>query len=257
MNMKKISYLCLLPMAMGVVSPCCAGYNDKQFRNEIRDGLDLIVIRESDVVVNPDAGEMGTEVYQNPDDVDNAGMRLFVPATRYVRAGAGLTLAFATDDAEMGGVSYKSSGSYATQIGIGWNLSPVVRAELDFQEMTMKFSDLKDMGASYHTGAAMMYFDIMRRYAYTGDIVCRRRVVPFIGFGAAVGWYAFDGADGANGFVAAPRAAAGVNIMLNDLIGIDIEYQYQMMIGDGFGWGVSDGSSTSISNIMASFRANF
>ena len=45
--------------------------------------------------------------------------------------------------------------------------------------------------------------------------------------------------------------------MLNDLIGIDIMYQYQMMIGNGFGWNVRAGGVDNISNVMASFRVNF
>ena len=57
--------------------------------------------------------------------------------------------------------------------------------------------------------------------------------------------------------IAAPRATLGVNIMLNDMIGLDIMYQYQMMIGNGFGWNVRAGGVDNISNIMASFRVNF
>ncbi len=45
--------------------------------------------------------------------------------------------------------------------------------------------------------------------------------------------------------------------MFNDLIGVDIEYQYQMMIGNGFGWDARRGGVDNISNIIASFRVNF
>ena len=45
--------------------------------------------------------------------------------------------------------------------------------------------------------------------------------------------------------------------IMSDLIGIDVMYQYNMMIGHGFGWGVRDGGVDNISNVMASFRVNF
>lgn len=61
-----------------------------------------------------------------------------------------------------------------------------------------------------------------------------------------------------HGFViATPRAELGFNLKLNELIGIDIAYQYQMMIGHGFGWDVRDGGTDNISNIMATIRAEF
>ncbi len=67
-----------------------------------------------------------------------------------------------------------------------------------------------------------------------------------------------DSTGGADGFViAAPRAQVGFNIALTDLIGIDIAYQYQMMIGNGFGWDVRAGGVDNVSNVMASFRVNF
>jgi hypothetical protein len=79
-----------------------------------------------------------------------------------------------------------------------------------------------------------------------------------MGIGASIGTYEFQGNNGADGMViAAPRAVLGMNIMLVDLIGVDIAYQYQMLIGNGFGWGSHDGGVDGISNIMATVRANF
>jgi hypothetical protein len=104
----------------------------------------------------------------------------------------------------------------------------------------------------------MLYFDFARRYIQSGDITHRRTFVPFMGLGASIGTYEFQGTNGADGMViAAPRATFGFNVMFNDLIGIDIAYQYQMMIGNGFGWSSSDGGVNSISNLMATIRANF
>lgn len=254
--MKKISYLVVLPMLLA--TPALASYSDDQFRAEILEGLDLVSARANVDVPDPAPGELGLDVYQTADAGYNSDIQLFIPTKMYMRAGGGLNLPFATDKAKLGDKEYSSAGSWTTQIGLGWNLSSYVRTEIDFQESTFNFSDIDDAQANYQTIGGMLYFDFARRYIQTGDITYRRRFVPFMGLGAAAGMYKFDGAGGADGFViAAPRATLGFNIMLNDLIGIDIMYQYQMMIGNGFGWNVRAGGVDNISNIMASFRVNF
>ena len=234
-------------------------YTDKQFRNEILTGVDIISARvNADVIPDTAPGALGADVYQTVGAVDTSDTRLFIPTTMYVRMGGGLNLGFATDQAKVGDNKYDASGGYTTQIGLGWNLSSYVRTEIDLQTMTLKFSDLDDLSANYKTAGAMLYFDFARRYVQTGDITRRRTFVPFMGIGAGFGAYDFDGANGSDGFViAAPRASVGFNIMLNDLIGIDVMYQYQMMIGNGFGWDTRRGGVDNISNIMASLRVNF
>ena len=130
--------------------------------------------------------------------------------------------------------------------------------KLIFQSTTLKFSDLKNFNANYQTIGGMLYFDLARRYVQHGDITHMRHFVPFMGFGAGFGHYEFEGANGANGFVvAAPRAELGFNVMITDLIGVDIAYQYQMMIGHGFGWNTDGKGVNSMSNVIASFRVNF
>ena len=255
--MKKIS--CFAVAFAVFASGANAGYSDRDFRREVGDGLDIVVARETiEVAPEPAKGALGLDVYQTADAVAADDVRVFVPTTMYVRAGAGLNLGFATDKAVFAGTEYESSGSWGTEIGLGWNLSSYVRTEIDFQEMTFEFSDLKNRQATYQTINAMLYFDFMRRYVYTGDITRRRRFVPFMGLGAGMGRYEFEGAGGADGFViSAPRAEVGFNLMLTDVIGIDIAYQYQMMIGNGFGWDAAHDSVNSISNVMASFRVNF
>lgn len=255
--MKKLSYF----GAAAAIMTCAtahAQYSDRQFRAEVLEGLDIIGARANvDVVPDAAPGAMGLEVYQTADAIVATDVRMFIPTTMYLRAGAGLTLDFATDKATFGDQEYKTSDSYTTQIGLGWNLSSYVRTELDFQEMTLGFSDMDDAAATYQTVGGTLYFDLARRYVQTGDITRRRTFVPFIGIGAAFGHYEFEGANGANGMViAAPRATIGFNVMFNDLIGVDIAYQYQMMIGDGFGWD-THGDVANISNVIASFRVNF
>jgi hypothetical protein len=45
--------------------------------------------------------------------------------------------------------------------------------------------------------------------------------------------------------------------MLTDLVGVDVAYQYQMFIGEGFGWDVRQGGVQNISDVMVSLRMNF
>lgn len=254
--MKKISYLGVFSVFLAL--PAMAEYNNDQFRAEVLEGVDLVAAREN--INKPDLapGELGLEVYQSADAGYDSDIQMFIPTSMYMRAGGGLNLPFATDKAKIGDKEYSSSGSWTTQIGLGWNLSSYVRTEIDFQESTFNFSEIDDAQANYQTFGGMLYFDFARRYIQTGDITYRRRFVPFMGIGAAAGAYKFDGPNGASGFViTAPRATLGFNIMLNDLIGIDIMYQYQMMIGNGFGWNVRAGGVDNVSNVMASFRVNF
>ncbi|MBR5575022.1 MAG: hypothetical protein IKV93_00575, partial [Alphaproteobacteria bacterium] len=203
-------------------------------------------------------GALGLEVYEKVDVVDPGDTRMFIPASMYVRMGGGLNLGFATDKARLGNTKFEASGGYTTQIGLGWNLSSYVRAEVDFQASTLKFSDLDNYQATYNTIGGMLNFDLARRYVQTGDITHRRTFVPFVGIGAGIGVYDFQGPGGRGGIVLPmPRAVAGFNVMFNDLIGIDIYYQYQMMIGNGFGWDIPASGVDNISNIMATFRVNF
>lgn len=257
--MKKIYCLAGMLATATIYGGAYASYDHTKFQAEILEGLDLIGARDTiDTTPVAAPGELGREVYEiagamNPDDI-----QMYIPTSMYMRMGAGLNLGFATDKAQFAGKEYESSGSYTTQIGLGWNLSSYVRTEIDFHTATLKFSDLDARRATYQTLGGMLYFDFARRYVQTGDITRRRTFVPFMGIGAAFGMYDFQGTGGADGFViAAPRATLGFNIMFTDLIGIDVEYQYQMMIGNGFGWDVRAGGVDNISNIMASVRMNF
>ena len=236
-----------------------AGYDADAFRSEVIQGLDIIGARETvDVTPVVAPGALGQEVYEHANVVAPTDIQMYIPTSMYMRIGGRLNLGFATDRARFNGAEYESSGSYTTQIGLGWNLSSYVRAELDFQNSVFKFSDLDNRRATSQMIGGTLYFDLARRSVQTGDVTRRRTFVPFICVGARMGVYEFQGAHGADGFViAAPRATAGFNVMFTDLIGIDIAYQYQMMIGHGFGWGVRDGGVDNISNIMATFRMNF
>ena len=256
MHMKKIS--CLV-IALLTVMPAHAKYSNSLFKSEVSHGLDIIgAERNVDVIPDDAPGALGRDVYQKVGVVDNSDITMFIPTTMYMRAGGGFNLPFATDYAGFDGKKYESSGSYTTQIGLGWNMSSYVRTEIDAQFSTFTFHNLENRAANYQTLGAMLYFDFARRYVQTGDVTRMRHFVPFMGVGAGFGHYEFEGAGGSNGFViAAPRATLGFNVMLTDVIGIDVAYQYQMMIGNGFGWGVRHGGVDNISNVIASFRVNF
>ncbi len=241
------------------VCPTFAATNADLFTDEVSKGLDLISAELTVDTIPDDApGELGADVYRTADAMKPTDTRMFIPTSMYMRAGGGLNLGFATTKASFADAEHESSGSWSTQIGLGWNLSSYVRTEIDFQNSTFEFSDLDQYQANYKTLGGWLYFDLARRYVQTGDVTHRRAFVPFFGFGAAAGVHEFQGADGADGFViAAPRAAVGFNVMLTDLIGIDIVYQYSMLIGNGFGWDVRRGGVDNVSDIMASFRMNF
>ncbi len=254
--MKKVSYI-----LVGLIfsTGANATYDAKTFQNEISSGLDILTAEVTyKEIIEPAPGELGAEVYQVANAVKSDDVKMFIPTSMYVRMGAGLNLGFATDKAKYQGEEFESSGSWTTQIGLGWNLSSYVRTEIDFQNSSFKFSDLDGMQATYNTIGGMLYFDLARRYVEMGDVTKRRTFVPFIGVGAGFGTYEFQGENGADGMlIAAPRATIGFNVMINDLIGIDIAYQYQMAIGNGFGWDVRSGGADNISNVMATIRANF
>lgn len=274
--MKKISYF-VLAMLVGAF---CADAGAKSLTSEIRSGLknqsghssarsqSRIITQSSGALVyqpltaeGVGAGEMGHEVFYDEKPVqydEDDDYRIFIPTSMYMHMGGGMNLGFASKKAHVADEKYPSKDSWNLLIGLGWNMSSYVRTELEFQRSSFRFSDLAGEDAHYNMINGMLYFDLARRYVQKGDITYRRTIVPFMGFGAGVGVYDFKGPTGSDGLaVAAPRAELGVNFMFTDMIGIDVYYQYQMMIEHGFGWNLAHHSVDSISNIMATFRVNF
>ncbi len=271
--MKKISYFTPICLGLLVCAPTFAASRSGRFRSEVLNGLNVIRVQNvdgSNVQSQPNAidvtaasyagayGEMGQEVLYDESPAANADdYKIFVPTTMYVRMGGGLNISGATKKARVGHEKYESKNSWNTTIGLGWNMSSYVRTEIAFQESTFGFKDLS-ASADYHTLNGMLYFDFARRYVQTGDITYRRTFVPFMGIGAGIGEYEFSGTGGAGGFlVVAPRLELGMNFMLNDMIGLDVAYQYQMNIGHGFGWNTSRSGVDNVGNVMATIRVNF
>ncbi len=190
---------------------------------EVREGLDVYVGRTTAYVADDrSVGELGGEVYPSLHSHDTRDI-IYVPDDMYIRAGVGSDIEF--DD------------RIVAQIGFGWNASSYVRLELDGQ-----YHSFYDADVNSWQGGGTLYFDLARRYVRTGDIIRRRSFVPFIGIGAGIGAYDSE-------FFAAPRGVAGVNFMFTDTFGVDLSYQYSIMLGDGWDKNMSD--------VMLSARFNF
>ncbi len=256
--MQKITCGLMAMAVMAIGADARADYGRRQFRDEVLEGIDVHVARTTvDTVDDAPAGAVGAEVYDGRHSAADNNVTVYIPTKMYVRGGAGMTIAAASDRAGFNGKKYDISDAWNVQLGLGWNLSSYVRAEIDFQNATFDFDDLHDMSAVSRQVGGTLYFDLLRRWYRTGDITRRRMFVPFIGFGAGAGTYEFQGPGGADGFFVAPRAIAGFNVMITDVIGIDLAWQYQMRIGHGFGWNVRDGGVANINNVMVTLRANF
>lgn len=256
--MKKISIISLFFAAAVACNGANAGYDDGIFRQEIQKGVDVASAHETvDTTEDAPIGELGMDVYKTQNEMSNSGLRVFIPTTMYVRGGAGINLGFASDKAGIGTENVELSGGWNTQIGLGWNMSSYVRTEIDFQNHSYGFSGYPDARATSNSVGGTLYFDFMRRYVYTGDVIRRRTVVPFMGLGAGIGTYEFQGLNGTGGTFVAPRGVLGLNIMMTDLIGVDLSYQYQMVIGNGFGWNIRPGGVQSLGDLMLTFRMNF
>jgi hypothetical protein len=257
-RMKKVSLISLFFVIAAACGSAIAGYNDQQFRDEVQKGLDILAAKTHLDVVEDDApGELGLDVYQKKNAVNNDDMTIWIPSDMYIRAGAGFNMPFASDRAGINGDMVETAGAFGVQIGLGLNMSSYVRTEIDFQTTKFGFSEREYNKASMHQIGGTLYFDFARRYVMYGDITKRRTFVPYMGLGAGIGEYEFQGVGGAGGFFVAPRGVFGFNIMLTDLVGIDVAYQYQMFIGNGFGWNVYRGGVQNLGDVMVSFRFNF
>jgi hypothetical protein len=256
--MRRLPLLGLFAATFAICTGANAGYDDERFRAEVLEGLDIVSAKSTAYTVEDDApGELGLDVYQKKNVVQNNDTGMYIPNDMYVRAGVGLNLPFASDKAGFYGDEIDQSASWGIQLGLGWNLSSYVRTEIDFQVSEFSFSDHQDAIATAHQLGGTLYFDFARRYVRLGDVTKRRIFVPYMGLGAGIGAYEFQGAHGAGGMFVAPRGVLGFDIALTDLVGIDIAYQYQMFIGEGFGWDVRAGGVQNLSDVMVTFRFNF
>lgn len=256
--MKKISLLSLFCATFVLCGGANAGYDDAKFRAEVLEGLDIIAARSNAHTVEDDApGELGSDVYQKKNVVQNDGIGMYIPNDMYVRMGGSFNMPFATDKVDIYGDEVNMSAGWGVQLGLGWNLSSYVRTEIDFQLNEFGFSGYKDLNATAYQLGGTLYFDFARRYVRSGDITKRRTFVPYMGLGAGIGEYKFEGTSGSDGMFVAPRGVLGFNVMLTDLFGIDIAYQYQMFIGNGMGWDAHKGGVQNLSDVMVSFRFNF
>lgn len=272
-QMKKISCFAIACVCLAVCGNADAARRGRAFRGEVLRGLnsgrseyntrssvpcDTSKIDATAASYAGVYGELGQEVLYDESPAKNENYNLYVPTSMYVRMGGGLNISGATKKARFGTEKHAAKNSWNALIGLGWNMSSYVRTEIAFQQSEFKFKDLSDLSADYSTLNGMLYFDFARRYVQHGDITYRRTFVPFMGVGAGIGEYKFSGTGGADGFVVVvPRLELGMNFMFNDMIGLDIAYQYQMNIGHGFGWNTSRSGVDNVGNVMATIRVNF
>jgi len=187
--------------------------------------------------------------------------KIHIPTNMYIRMGGGWTAEFISGHAKYSDGRANIEGGYAIALGLGWNLSPITRAEIAYNQNQFDFAGT-DKGAITHQLVGMLYFDLVNKYVARASAIKLRPFVPFFGLGVGTGWLAFDDmADpiepGQSGMFWAPRAEIGVNIAIRNSFGIDLAYRYEMYITDKFGWQGGESKNPFISNFMASVRFNF
>jgi opacity protein-like surface antigen len=250
-----------------------AAHYSEKFKHEVLEGLDIRATLQTPGFKAP--GTLGHEVYKTADAGESDELNTYVPTSMYVRGGVGYTFGWMSGHAESSFGSAEIRDGHSVQIGLGWNLSKIARAEIDFQFNKFRFDKETawaiyptDLSASSTEIGGIVYFDLRKKYIATGDIVRKRTVVPFVGLGIGVGRFSFNNAlsnigpgiwiEGNVGTFVAPRAEVGLNFGITESLGLDFTYQYQMKFSHGFGWGPNLPSGlTSVSNIISSLRFNF
>ncbi|MDR1027217.1 MAG: hypothetical protein LBL46_02260 [Rickettsiales bacterium] len=218
--------------------------NYDAFTSETARGLDYIAVRAKKPAA---AGSLGNAVYdKGPVETDQD---VFIPTDFYVRLGGGANFGIKQ------GVEY--DWGFFERFALGANFSSWARGELALWHQDLRWTDSPSAGsgtANIDGGDAMLYFDLARRYRMRGDIMYRRRVVPFIGIGAA-GGYADFAATGFSGFIAGGRAAAGFSFLMTETNAIDLSAKYEFMTGPA---GFEDGRNTfGLLGASLSWRSSF
>ncbi|MDR3208331.1 MAG: hypothetical protein LBT45_00605 [Rickettsiales bacterium] len=196
-----------------------AGAKYDAFKSEARDGLDYVAAESMGHA--PD-GELGKTVYSEKvrDSYD-----IFIPTTDYIRLGAGANIGGASSlDYEWGLVE---------QFGIGWNFVSFARGELGWTHSDMRFGGGRN--ADLDTANLTLIFDLARRHVMRGDIMYRRRFVPFFGIGGIGGYVDFN-KGGKDGWAYGAHGIAGISFAFTETNAIDFTFSYNYLFGRGFGW---------------------
>ncbi|MDR2268604.1 MAG: hypothetical protein LBD94_00280 [Rickettsiales bacterium] len=213
------------------------------FVSEAESGLDYIGAETRGFAAD---GELGRTVYSEKVKSD---YDLFIETTKYVRMGAGINLGFAsTMDYELG---------LAEQFGFGWNLSSFIRFEMGWNHSEMRFPA---HAADADSARLTLWFDLARRHVMQGDVVYRRRLVPFIGLGGVAGYAMFDGSTqirGHSGAAYGGHAAFGLSFVFSDTNAIDLMIGYEMLYGKSFGWGADLVKNFGNAGVTLSWRSSF
>ena len=237
--MKKIS---VFFAAMFLVFAAGARYD--AFMSEAKNGLDYV---EAQSRGDAAEGELGRQIYSEKVKAD---YDIFIPTDNYVRLGAIANLGFAsTMDYELG---------LGGQFGFGWNFSSFIRGEFGWGHSSMRFDG--DRRTVPDSGRLTLWFDLARRNVMRGDIIYRRRIVPFIGIGGIAGYARFDNTAAALGHGNAafgPHAALGLSFVFSDTNAIDLAVGYDLMYGKEFGWENDSTDRFGNAGISLSWRSGF
>lgn len=203
------------------------------FTSEVSRGLDHVSIDSSG---EASAGELGRTVYTSKVESD---MDVFIPTTAYIRLGAGANVWVGGPGFEVdGGADIDYDWGLVQNFAFGWNLSSVFRTELGWTHSDMRFADAT---ATVDTGRLTLFIDLARRNRMYGDVMYRRRLVPFIGFGGGAGYADFEDLlgikQGKSGLVYGGHASLGVTFAFSDTNAVDLMINYEMMFADNYvGW---------------------
>ncbi|MDE6478009.1 MAG: hypothetical protein K2L94_02045, partial [Alphaproteobacteria bacterium] len=91
--MKKTSFGLVVCGCAAIASAAHAGYDNRQFRREVLQGLDIVgAQRNADVIADDAPGALGLEVYQVYNEKPSDDTAMFVETSMYLRGVALLNL---------------------------------------------------------------------------------------------------------------------------------------------------------------------
>ncbi|MDR1071333.1 MAG: hypothetical protein LBL21_01675 [Rickettsiales bacterium] len=230
-------------MAFFSVAAVCAGAAGAKydaFKSEAKSGLDYTAAESMGRA--PD-GELGKTVYS---EKVRESHDVFIPTTNYVRLGAGANLGLAS--------TLKYDWGLAEQFGVGWNFVSFARGELGWSHSDMRFG--KGKNADLDTANLTLIFDLARRHVMRGDVMYRRRLIPFFGVGGAAGYADFN-SGGGDGWTYGAHGIAGLAFAFTETNAVDFTFSYDYLFGHRFGWGADSVKKFRNASVSVSWRSSF
>jgi hypothetical protein len=220
--------------------------------SEAKMGLDNVAVESQGYA--PD-GSLGRAVYTAK--VEDIGLDIFVPTDNYLRLGAAMNFGAASSSMKIDGKDARYDIGISELFGFGWNLSSFIRSEIGWTHNNMKF---ENSDADFDMFNGTIYFDIRRRYVLQGDVTYRRKLVPFVGFGAGTGYASFGQGEtypGGDAFVYSGFGALGISFVFSDISALDLMIKHEYFSSaHRLGW---EGDSKKFGNtgVSLSLRTGF